>query len=138
MQHHQFLFQTPNRRPVVVMDTSYVLQVALQDLKPNKTSGKIDENFVLVKISSPPPQNGMVPHIVHSLHKCIETSLPTAPKDIKLKRFVAQSYIGLFMEEDAVAWFRELMKNFAAEAKRQGEQWEGVYGGQRDKVSRGV
>ena len=65
-------------------------------------------------------EDSLAPHIVHILRKCIETSLPTAPKDIKLKRFVAQSYIGLFLEEDAAAWFRELMKNFAAEAKRQG------------------
>ena len=72
-------------------------------------------------------EDGLVPHIVHSLRKCIETSLPTAPKDIKLKRFVAQSYIGLFLEEDAAAWFRELMKNFAAETKRQGEQCVGVW-----------
>ena len=75
----------------------------------------------------------MVPHIVHSLRKCIETSLPTAPKDVKLKRFVAQSYIGLFLEEEAAAWFRELMKNFAAEAKRQGERHEL----ERERVGRG-
>ena len=80
---------------------------------------------------SPPPthtlqcEDNLVPHIVHSLRKCIETALPTAPKDIKLKRFVAQSYIGLFLEEDAASWFRELMKNFAAETKRQGGQGGG-------------
>ena len=62
----------------------------------------------------------MVPHIIHTLRKCIESSLPLAPKDIKLKRFVAQSYIGLFMEEEEAQWFRDLLQTFSAEAKRHG------------------
>ena len=33
--------------------------------------------------------------------------------------------ISLFLEEDTAAWFGELMKNFAAAVKRQGEQCVG-------------
>jgi len=58
--------------------------------------------------------------VIHSLRRCIETLLPSAPIAVKLKRFVAQSYIGLFLEEDGPAWFREVMKNFATECKRHG------------------
>lgn len=66
-------------------------------------------------------EDAAVPHIIHTLKKCIEISLPSAPKSIKLKRFVAQSYIGLFLEENGPTWFREVMKNFAVECKRHGE-----------------
>ena len=65
--------------------------------------------------------DAVVPHLVHSLRRCIDTSLSTAPSLIKLKRFVAQSYIGLFLEEEAASWFRDLSKNFAASCKKHGK-----------------
>lgn len=69
-------------------------------------------------------EDAAVSHLVHSLRKCIDTSLSSAPKLIKLKRFVAQSYIGLFLEEDAASWFRDLAKNFAASCKKHGKLLE--------------
>ena len=66
-------------------------------------------------------EDSLAPHIVHALKQCIEAALPSAPKVVRLKRYVAQGYIGLFIEDDAASWFRELMKNFAIEAKRHGE-----------------
>ena len=66
-------------------------------------------------------EDATVSHIVHSLRKCTDVSLSSAPKDIRLKRFVAQSYIGLFLEEEAASWFRELAKNFAADIKKYGK-----------------
>lgn len=66
-------------------------------------------------------EDAVVPHIVHSLRRCIDTALSSAPTVIKLKRFVAQSYIGLFLEEEAASWFRELAKNFASTVKKHGE-----------------
>ena len=46
--------------------------------------------------------------------------MPTVPKTVQLKRFVAQSYIGLFLEDDGPAWLREAMKCFATDARRLG------------------
>ena len=79
-----------------------------------------------------------VPHLVHSLRKCIDACLPSAPKEIRLRRFVAQSYMGLFLEEEAASWFRELAKNCASDIKKYGgwgwweDGWVGLgYGGGR-------
>lgn len=62
--------------------------------------------------------DGSVPHIVHSLRMCIDLCLSSAPTDIRLRRFVAQSYMGLFLEEEAASWFRELAKKCAADIKK--------------------
>ena len=65
-------------------------------------------------------EDAAVPHIVHSLRKCINMSLSSAPKEVKLKRFVAQSYIGLFLEEEAASWLRDLAKNSSTDLKKHG------------------
>lgn len=65
--------------------------------------------------------DAVVSHLVHSLRKCVDMAVNSAPSVIKLKRFVAQSYIGLFLEDEAASWFRELAQNCATSAKRHGE-----------------
>ena len=70
-------------------------------------------------------EDAAVPHLVHSLRKCIDAGLPSAPKEIRLRRFVAQSYMGLFLEEEAASWFRELGKNCANDIKKHGTWVEG-------------
>ena len=57
---------------------------------------------------------------MHSLRVCIEAALPSAPKQIQLRRYVAQGYIGLFVEEDAAEWLREITRNFASDVKKHG------------------
>ncbi len=69
---------------------------------------------------SPQADDRVVPELIHSLRCCIERLLPTVPKTVQLKRFVAQSYIGLFLEDDGPAWLREAMKCFATDARRLG------------------
>ena len=59
---------------------------------------------------------------MHSLRVCIEAALPSAPKQIPLRRYVAQGYIGLFVEEEAAGWLRDITKNFANDVKRHGMQ----------------
>ena len=65
-------------------------------------------------------EDSLVPRIMHSLRVCIEAALPSAPRQIQLRRYVAQGYIGLFVEEDAAEWLREITRNFANDIKRHG------------------
>ena len=62
-----------------------------------------------------------VSQVCHTLHKCIETGIPTTPKHIKLKRFVSANYMGLFLEDEVARWFRQLMGYFEMEMKQHGE-----------------
>ena len=55
----------------------------------------------------------------HILHKCVEAAMPTAPKQIKLKRFSASNYIGLFLEDDVAKWFKQMMNYFESEMQKE-------------------
>lgn len=65
-------------------------------------------------------EDSKVPYLIVALKRCLEASLQQAPKEIKLKRYMVQGYIGLFLEEEAASWFREVMRKFTSEARRQG------------------
>jgi hypothetical protein len=58
--------------------------------------------------------------MIHCLKTSIDNLLPNGPNDIRLKRYVAQGYIGLFLEEEEASWLREIMKIFTMEAKKIG------------------
>ena len=66
----------------------------------------------------------LIPHVVHSLKTCYQALADKAPKEIKLKRFTTQGYIGLFLEEDAASWFREIMKLYSVDCKKHGMHLE--------------
>lgn len=70
----------------------------------------------------PPTQvdDDLIPQITHILKLCVESALPAAPKEVRLKRYMAQGYVGLFLEEDAATWFRDITHNFASEVKKLG------------------
>lgn len=68
----------------------------------------------------PQCEDSKVPYLIVALKRCLEASLQQAPKEIKLKRYMVQGYIGLFLEEEAASWFREVMRKFTSEARRQG------------------
>ena len=61
-----------------------------------------------------------MPSITHTLKVCVEAALCAAPKDVRLKRYITQGYIGLFLEEDAASWFRDITHSFATEVKKMG------------------
>ena len=50
-----------------------------------------------------------------------------SPKEIKLKRYSTHGYIGLFIDEESAAWFRNMMDAFAVEAKMAGKGGGGGY-----------
>eukprot|EP00731_Ephydatia_muelleri_P012280 Em0006g1174a len=60
------------------------------------------------------------PQLLHTLKRCMEASMLISPKEIKLKRYSTHGYIGLFIDEESAAWFRNMMDAFAVEAKMAG------------------
>ena len=66
-------------------------------------------------------EDGLSPYVIHALKNSFLSLMKEAPQEIKLKRFTTQGYIGLFLEDEAASWFREIMKLFAVECRQQGE-----------------
>ena len=83
-------------------------------------------------------EDSLVAAMIHCLKRCIEVLIPKAPQDIRLKRYGAQGYIGLFLEEEEASWLREIMKNFSLEAKKIGKLEREREGGRERRKEGGV